>query len=134
MNKRIALLLVLCLLGGCLCAQTKTERKKNLVVKELNYKSKTAAPLLDHQTTYDALGRKIEEVEYNTSQKQKTREVYEYEGNAKKPKREIDYNDKNKVVCIKVFEYDEQGQKTKQYKYDAHGTLLGTKVYEYSYK
>ena len=126
--------MVLCVLGGCLCAQTKTDRKKNLVVKEMNMKSQTAAPMLDHQTTYDAKGRKIEEIEYNSSQKQKSREVYEYEGDAKKPKREIDYNDKNKVVCIKLFEYDAQGQKTKQYKYDAHGKLLSMKVYEYSYK
>lgn len=132
MNKRIVILVVLCLLGGCLYAQNgnKRERKKNMVVKEWNTRAGTTTPVLDHMTTYDGQGRKIEEIEY-ASYGQKSRVVYEYTGNSTKPSREIVYNEKNKVVRIKKFEYDEHGNKTRQLNYKPNGKLETIKTFEY---
>ena len=66
MNKKIVIILALCLLGGSLWAQTdsKRERKKNLVVREWNTKTGSSTPYLDNIVTYEPLGRKIEEIEY----------------------------------------------------------------------
>ncbi len=41
-------------------AQEKTINKKNLVIKEWNTDVKSNAKILDHVTTYNADGRKIE--------------------------------------------------------------------------
>ena len=81
MNRHIALILTLCLLGGTLGAQnpSKRERKKNLVVKEWNLRAGSRTPYLDNVVTYDEQGRKIEEIEY-ASYGQKKRVTYEYEG------------------------------------------------------
>ena len=45
-------------------AQDKKINKKNLVIKEWNADVKTNAKVLDHVTTYNADGKKIEEIEY----------------------------------------------------------------------
>lgn len=135
MYKKITLLLAICLLCGSLYAQEKGERKRNLVVKEWNQRSGTTTPILDHVTTYDTQGRKIEEIEYYASgHGQKSRTTYEYEGDSRKVKKEVLYNDKNKVVKIKIYEYDETGRKRKQYSYRPNGKLETTKTFEYSYK
>jgi hypothetical protein len=42
----------------------KRERRKNLVVKEWNKDAKGKNGWLDHVTTYDDQGRKVEEIEY----------------------------------------------------------------------
>ena len=42
----------------------KRERHKNLTIKEWNTDAKSKTRWLDHVTTYDDQGRKIEEVEY----------------------------------------------------------------------
>ena len=136
MNKKIALLLVACLVGGCLWAQDKggkRERKKNLVVKEWNTKAGAKTPYLDNTVTYDHLGRKIEEIEY-ASYGQKKRTVYEYEGSSTKCTRQIEYDDKNHVSRIKKFEYNDDGTRKMQYNYKPNGKLESTKSFEYSYK
>lgn len=136
MNKRTALLLALCLLGGSLYAQdkgAKRERKKNLVVKEWNLRAGSKTPYLDNLTTYDEQGRKIEETEY-ASYGQKKRVVYEYEGTSTKCKRQIEYDDKDRVARIKVFEYNSDGTRKKQYNYRPNGKLESTKDFEYTYK
>lgn len=136
MNKRITLILVLALLGGCLWAQDKPgkrERKKNLVVKEWNTKAGGKTPYLDNIVTYDEHGRKIEEIEY-ASYGQKKRTVYEYEGTSTKCTRQIEYDDKNQVTRIKKFEYNEDGTRKVQYNYKPNGRLESTKTFEYSYK
>lgn len=135
MNKKIVIILALCLLGGSLWAQTdsKRERKKNLVVREWNTQTGSSTPYLDNIVTYDQLGRKIEEIEY-ASYGQKNRTVYEYEGNSLKCSRQIEYDDKNHVSRIKKFEYNEDGTKKAQYNYKPNGKLESTKTFEYSYK
>lgn len=136
MNKRIAILLIVSLIGGCAWAQdknTKRERKKNLVVKEWNTKAGTKTPYLDNMVTYDEQGRKIEEIEY-ASYGQKKRTVYKYEGSSTKCVRQEEYDDKNHVVRIKKFEYNEDGTKKRQYNYKPNGKLESTKDFEYSYK
>ncbi len=136
--KLTASLFVLCLLGGAIMAQTqsgtsKRERKKNLVVKEWNTKVGSKTPYLDNMVTYDAMGRKIEEIEY-ASYGQKKRVVYEYEGNSTKCSRQVEYDDKNHAVRIKKFEYNEDGTRKAQYNYKPNGKLESTKTFEYSYK
>ena len=126
-------MLALCLLGGSLSAQSAKHEKKNLVVKEWNVRSGTSTPVLDHVTTYDSLGRKIEEIEY-ASYGQKNREVYEYQGSSRRVSRVIIYDDKNKVKRIKKYEYDSHGNKTRQLNYKPNGKLETTKTFEYSYQ
>ena len=137
MNKHILTLLAICLLGSTLYAQTNTtnkrERKKNLVVKEWNLRAGGKTPYLDNVVTYDAQGRKIEEIEY-ASYGQKKRTTYEYGGESTKCKRQIEYDDKNHVSRIKVFEYNDDGTRKKQYNYRPNGKLESTKDFEYSYK
>ena len=63
--KNVALLIVL-LCASSLYAQISPEtlakraKRKNLTVKEWNTDSKTKTRWLDHVTTYDAEGRKVE--------------------------------------------------------------------------
>jgi len=135
-NKSIIILLVLALLGGAVYAQApvnKKERKKNLVIKEMNQKAGSSTSYLDNQRTFDQLGRKVEEIEY-ASYGQKSRHTYEYEGNSTKCVKEVEYNEKNKVVKIRKYEYNADGTKHKQYNYAPNGKLLSTKSFEYSYK
>ena len=136
MRKPIILLLALCLAAGTLAAQVKgdkRERKKNLVVKEWNLKSGSKTPYLDNVVTYDALGRKVEEVEY-ASYGQKKRVVYEYEGESTRCSRQIEYDDKDHVCRVKKYEYNDDGTRAKQYNYKPNGKLECTKTFEYSYK
>jgi hypothetical protein len=136
MHKHIVLLFLLPLLAGSLSAQSppnKRDRKKNLVVKEWNTKAGTNTPYLDNKVTYDAHGRKIEEIEY-ASYGQKKRTTYSYEGNSTRCKEQVEYDNKNKPVRIKQFEYNEDGTRKKQYNYKPNGKLESTKTYEYSYQ
>ena len=136
MNRKIIFLIVLCLIGGSLWAQEKSnkrERKKNLVVKEWNTKTGSSTPYLDNVVTYDEQGRKIEEIEY-ASYGQKKRIVYEYEGTSQKCTRQIEYDDKNHVSRIKKYEYNDDGTRKAQYNYKPNGKLESTKTFEYSYK
>ena len=136
MNKRIILMLVMCLVGGTMFAQsntTKRERKKNLVVREWNTKAGNKTPYLDNVVTYDELGRKVEEIEY-ASYGQKKRVTYEYEGTSTKCVRQVEYDDKNHATRVKKFEYNEDGTKKAQYNYTPKGKLESTKTFEYSYK
>lgn len=111
-------------------AQTQqTLNKKNLSVKEWNTTSK-GNKVLDHVTTYSPEGKKIEEIEYDSSGKQKWRKRYEW-GENDKMSRELVYDEHNRLVNYKKFEYNELGKKKTQYTYDPKGKLTGTKVYEY---
>ena len=136
MNKQLIIILVICLLSGTLSAQEKSgkrEHKKNLVVKEWNLKANSHTPNLDHVVTYDAQGRKVEEIEY-ASYGQKKRVVYEYEGETTRCSRQIEYDNKNHVYRVKKFEYNDDGTRAKQYNYKPNGKLESTKTFEYSYK
>lgn len=140
MNMKKLLIIVLIIVGviGNITAQqtnntNKREKKKNMVVKEWNLKAGSSTPFLDNVVTFDAMGRKIEEIEY-ASYGQKYRIVYEYEGNNTKCSQEIEYNDKNKPVTIKKFEYNADGTKAKQYTYLPNGKLKNTKIYERIYR
>ena len=131
MKKLSLLLIIMCLVGFGASAQTNKSRenKKNLTVKEWNLKTGSKTPFLDHVTTYDASGRKVEETEY-ASYGQKWRKVYQYENATTRCTREIEYNDKNKVVRIRKYEYNSDGTKKKQFNYTPNGKLESTKTYE----
>ena len=103
--------------------------KKNLVIKEWNTDARSNHRVLDHQTIFNADGRKVEETEYN-SEGQKWRKRYEYGENGK-VSRELVYNDRNRLYSVKKFEYNEFGRKKTQYNYDAKGRLKTIKVFEY---
>jgi hypothetical protein len=122
------------MLGTAVQAQSaKRERKKNLVVKEWNTKAGSTTPYLDNVVTYDALGRKIEEIEY-ASYGQKHRVTYEYDGTSTQCSRQVEYDDKNRATRVKKFEYNEDGTRKAQYNYKPNGKLESTKTFEYSYK
>lgn len=108
---------------------TKKINKKNLVVKEWNTDVLTNTRVLDHITTYNAEGYKLEEIEYNVTG-QKWRERYEYGTNGKKV-RELVYDGHNKLVQVKKYQYNEFGKKTITYTYNAQGKLIAIKNYEY---
>ena len=112
-------------------AQTTTQKinKKNLVIKEWNTDAGSKTRVLDHVTTYNADGKKIEEIEYGQSG-QKWRKRYEYDA-AGKVVKEYVYNEHNKLDNYKKFEYNEFGRKKTQYTYTARGKLKTVKVYEY---
>ena len=110
-------------------AQDKKINKKNLVIKEWKTDVKSNTRVLDHMTTYNAEGRKVEEIEYNSSG-QKWRKRYEYDATGRQEK-ELVYDEHNRLVNIKKFEYNEFGRKKMTYTYNAKGKLTATKVYEY---
>ena len=111
----------------------KRENRKGMVLKEWNTPVGDKRAFLDRKTTYDALGRKIEEIEY-ASYGQKWRVVSEYpEGSdiTAKVVREIEYNDRDKVVRIRKYEYNEDGSKKRQLNYYPNGKLESVKTFEY---
>jgi len=111
----------------------KRDNRRGMVLKEWNTAVGSKMPFLDHVTTYDSLGRKIEEIEY-ASYGQKSRVVSEYPPDSDvtaKVVREIEYNDRDKVVRIRKFEYNEDGSKARQLNYFPNGKLESVKVYEY---
>ena len=138
--KRYTLLLIALFLGTCAFAQSvsegtvvKRERRKSMTVKEWNTPNGSKQAYLDHVTTYDSLGRKIEEIEY-ASYGQKSRVVSEYPAGSDvtaKVLREIEYNDRDKVVRIRKFEYHPDGTKKRQLNYYPNGKLESVKVFEY---
>lgn len=110
----------------------KRQKRKGLTIKEWNTQAGAKQAFLDHVTTYDSLGRKIEEIEY-AAYGQKSRVVCEYVDPldpASKVLREIEYNDRDKVTRIKKYEYNEDGSKKRQYNYYPNGKLESVKEYE----
>ena len=110
----------------------KRQKRKGLTIKEWNTAAGQKQAFLDHVTTYDSLGRKIEEIEY-AAYGQKSRIVCEYVDPldpASKVLREIEYNDRDKVTRIKKYEYNEDGSKKRQLNYYPNGKLESVKEYE----
>ena len=138
--KRIVVLLAFIAIGFGAMAQSvsestiqKRENRKGMVLKEWNTAAGDKRAFLDRVTTYDEMGRKIEEIEY-ASYGQKWRVVSEYPANSDitaKVVREIEYNDRDKVVRIRKFEYDEDGNKVRQLNYYPNGKLESVKTFEY---
>ena len=141
--KRLSILIILLALGLGGFAQSvseatviKRENRKGMTIKEWNTMAGSKRAFLDHVTTYDEMGRKIEEIEY-ASYGQKSRVVSEYpEGSdvTAKVVREIEYNDRDKVVRIRKFEYNEDGTKKRQLNYYPNGKLESVKTFEVIYK
>lgn len=138
--KRILCLIFMGVLAQSAWAQSvsestiaKREARQGMVVKEWNTPVGAKQAFLDHVTTYDSLGRKIEEIEY-ASYGQKSRVVSEYPANSDvtaKVTREIEYNDRDKVIRIRKFEYYSDGTKKRQLNYYPNGKLESVKEYEY---
>ena len=127
--KKLLSLAALCLFLLPLHAQDTKPGKQNLVIKEWNTNAKGTGKVLDHVTTYNAEGKKIEEIEYNTDG-QKWRKKYEY-GPDGRLSTEYVYDKYNKLQTYKKFEFNELGRKKIQYTYNAKGKLLGIKQFEY---
>ncbi len=105
--------------------------KKNLVIKEWNTDPRSGKKVLDRVTTYNADGKKIEEIEYS-SEGQKWRKRFEYApGTEGKCIKESVYDERNRLNTVKKYEYNEFGRKKTQYNYNAKGKLLTVKVFEY---
>lgn len=132
MKKYLMVLASLLLLIPAAFAQDETPNKinkKNLVIKEWNSDAKSNKKVLDHVTTYNAEGKKIEEIEYG-SNGQKWRKRFEW-GEDGKVSRELIYDERNRLVNYKTFDYNEFGRKKTQYTYNPKGKLLTIKVFEY---
>lgn len=128
--KKLLLLTFVCLLfplaGN---AQDKVLDKTNLVVKEWNSDPRGGAKVLDHVTTYNAEGQKVEEIEYD-SEGQKWRKRYERNASGKIAVEYV-YDHRNRLQTYKKFEYNEFARKKTQYTYNAKGKLIGIKQFEY---
>ncbi|MBR6280094.1 MAG: hypothetical protein IKR32_02205 [Bacteroidales bacterium] len=125
----IVFALALVLPAGAQNTATPKINKKNLVIKEWNTEPRSGKKVLDHVTTYNPDGKKIEEIEYG-SDGQKWRKRFEY-GADGKVSRESVYDERNRLQTVKKFEYNEFGRKKTQYSYNAKGKLLSIKVFEY---
>ena len=131
--KRIATIIIAALcLAVQLPAQDKQVAKSNLIIREWNVDAATNQKILDHQTLYNAAGRKIEETEYDKDG-QKWKKKFEYSADGKLV-RELVYNASGKLDNIRKFEFNELGRKKIEYIYDAKGKLKKYKIYEYSSK
>ena len=132
-NKFFSIIPVLALLcfAPAVHAQSETPKinKKNLVIKEWNADSKMNSKTLDHVTTYNSEGQKIEEIEYGSSS-QKWRKRFEY-GPSGKCVKEYEYDAYNRLLTVKKFEYNEFGRKKIQYTYNGKGKLQTVKTFEY---
>ena len=130
MKRLILIALTFLLLSPAAGAQdTPKINKKNLVIKEWNMDPKGAHKVLDHVTTYDPEGKKIEEIEYN-SDGQKWRKRFEHGANGKVSKEYV-YDGRNRLQTYKTFQYNEFARKKVQYTYNAKGKLLSVKSFEY---
>ena len=109
--------------------EAQTLNKKNLVIKEWNTDPRGSNKVLDHVTTFNPAGKKIEEIEYSASG-QKWRKRFEY-GADGKVSRERVYDERNRLQTYKTFEYNQFDRKKIQYTYNAKGKLIGIKQYEY---
>ena len=138
--KRLAIILALVAISLGVMAQSvsesaivKRENRKGMVLKEWNTAAGSKRAFLDRVTTYDEMGRKIEEIEY-ASYGQKWRIVFEYPKDSDitaKVVREIEYNDRDKVSRIRKYEYNEDGSKKCQKNYYPNGKLESVKTFEY---
>ena len=125
----LAAALLLILAASAQEQDTPKMNKKNLVIKEWNTDAKGNHKTLDHVTTFNADGKKVEEIEYSQDG-QKWRKRFEYDQNGK-VSRELVYDYRNHLQTYKKFEFNELGKKKIQYTYNAKGKLIGIKQYEY---
>ena len=133
MKQFLTILALALALAAPAIAQNTTQKinKKNLVIKEWNTEPRSGKKVLDHVTTFDADGKKIEEIEYG-SDGQKWRKRFEYAPGAEgKCVKESVYDERNRLNTVKKYEYNEFGRKKTQYNYNAKGKLLTVKVFEY---
>lgn len=132
--KKIILLSILALAGLSLSAQEPLDpqksARKNMVLKEWNLDVRTNKTVLDHVTTYNELGKKVEEIEYN-SLGQLWRKRFEHNAMGKVSKEYI-YDHRNVLVNYKIFEYNELGIRTKTTTYYPNGKVKTIKTYEYT--
>ncbi len=130
MKTKILLTVLLSFCAVSASAQVKAD-KRNLTLKEWNVDEGTNQKVLDHQTTYNSKGKKVEEAEYDRKG-QKWRKKYEYspEGTLL---RVLVYDSSNRLDNVRKFEYNELGHKKTEYIYDSKGKLKRFKLYEYSY-
>ena len=131
MMRRLLIIAAASLLSFGIAGAQETPKinKKNLVIKEWNTDPKGMNKVLDHVTTFNAEGKKIEEIEYGSSG-QKWRKRFEY-GPDGKVSKELVYDEYNRLQTYKTFEYNEFQRKKVQYTYSAKGKLLGIKQFEY---
>ena len=104
--------------------------KKNLIVKEWNTDVRTNNKYLDRVKIYNELGKKVEEIEYNSVGGQVWRKRYEHNGPNGKVNKEYLYDQNNRLINYKIIEYNEMGKKT-QTTYTPSGKVKSIKVYEY---
>jgi len=128
--KRVISILIFAVISVAAIAQNSS--KSNLVLNEWNTDLKTNVKFLDHQTKYNADGKKYEESEYNASGME-WKKVFEYDTKGL-VSREIVYDGKGKIDNIRKFDYNELNNKKTEYIYNPKGQLIKIKEYEYLIK
>ena len=131
MKNSFILALIALIIPFAACGQTVSGKaaRKNLVVKEWNTDASGHNKVLDHVTTYNADGFKVEEIEYGSSG-QKWRKRFERGANGKVSKESV-YDEHNRLVSVKKIVYNELGKKKTQYTYNNKGKLVTVKTFEY---
>jgi len=114
-------------------AEDKHGHHKNMIVREYNTDAKGNAKSVDRQTTYDAKGLKVEEMEYGKHKQmsQRITFVYDDEGNCVK---EVIFDERNKPCKIRQIIYNADGLKQTIYNYSPDGRLFSTKKFQYTIK
>jgi uncharacterized protein YxeA len=132
--KRIILIFGLLFLSlqGLRAQESGSSDRSGLVVREWNSDIGSEQKRLDRVTTYNALGRKLEEIEYGNDG-QKWRKRYEYDADGKLL-RVLVYGHRDKLDNVRKFEFNEMGRKKTEYIYDAKGKLRRIKYYEYEHR
>lgn len=118
--------MTLCFTG--VSAQKMFEGKKLKEVKEWSVEG--SKKKLDHKTTYDANGKKSEEIEFNSLGDQKYRVTYTYNEKGKCIE-EKNYDEFDKLEKTVKFEYFDNGKKKSQTTYLPNGKVKSYKEYEY---
>ena len=130
--KRMTFVILLTLTVGMHCLAQEPQKnldKRDLVTREWNTEVSTNIKYLDHETVYDAEGRKIQETEYTKMGKLWTKR-FEYGADGRLT-RELTYNSRGRLDSVQKFEYNEFGKKKTVHTYDAKGKLVKIKVIEY---
>jgi hypothetical protein len=129
---RLVCLLLLSAVMLPLSAQDKKAQKHNLktitVYEQKSEKGKMGKSLPESQTSYDAQGNVIDEVEYSNGKVSK-HVSYQYNENNDRV-RETEFDNLGNKIKVTEYKYSD-GLKTEKAVYNGSGQLLSKKTYKY---
>jgi len=105
------------------------DKIKSVVVYEEKYEKGNGKAIKDSETSYDAHGNTIEEVEYKNGEVDKHLK-YQYDDNHNKIK-EIELDKAGKVLKTTEYKYDANNNKIKEIELDPSNKIVKTSEYIY---